>query len=77
MNSKDKIESVLRQNGINSIEDLSRMLADDTDSPSGSVVKIDPGSEVGLSYFIKIFKLSSKLDDFDVQDIPMDGNMMR
>lgn len=67
----EQITEVLKKNGINSIEDLAKQLADDQNSAPGTLIKDSQiGDEIEKKWIILVWELSKNLDDFDVKNLP-------
>ena len=63
----EQVQEVLKANGINSIEDLAKLLAEDQNSKPGSITKLD---ELGKSWIIRVWELKENLEDIQIKNLP-------
>lgn len=66
MSDKDKILNLLQKNGITDIDTLAEQLANEDESPLGSIVKQDGIDQA--SWFIKAVRLDKRLADLERTD---------
>lgn len=63
----EQIQKVLKTNGIQSLEDLSELLAEGQNSRPGTISKLD---QLGKSWIIKVWELDKRLEDLEITNLP-------